>query len=77
VNGVLHVSGLTPGQSWHVYNLTGTLIYTGVADAGANISTSLNDRISTSLNDRICVCPLPVRGVYIVRSGNNVVKVVY
>jgi autotransporter-associated beta strand protein len=31
LNGMLHVSGLTPGQSWQVYSLTGQLIYTGIA----------------------------------------------
>jgi len=30
-NGVLHVSGLTPGNTWSVYNLYGQLIYTGIA----------------------------------------------
>ena len=28
-NGVLHVSGLTVGKPWYVYNLYGQLIYTG------------------------------------------------
>ena len=31
-NGVLHVSGLTMGESWTIYNLNGQLIYTGIAD---------------------------------------------
>jgi hypothetical protein len=30
-NGTLHVSGLTAGQSWKVYNITGSLIYQGIA----------------------------------------------
>ena len=30
-NGVLHVTGLTPGEQWRVYNMTGVLIYTGIA----------------------------------------------
>jgi hypothetical protein len=32
VDGVLHVSGLAVGQIWQVYNLSGVLIYQGVAD---------------------------------------------
>jgi hypothetical protein len=37
-NGVLHVTGLTPGKVWNVYNLYGRLIYTGIAvDVMANI----------------------------------------
>jgi hypothetical protein len=31
VNGVLHVSGLTVGELWSVYNLSGVLIYQGTA----------------------------------------------
>ena len=30
-NGVLHVSGLTEGKPWYVYNLYGQLVYTGIA----------------------------------------------
>jgi hypothetical protein len=30
-NGTLYVNGLTPGQSWKVYTITGTLIYQGIA----------------------------------------------
>jgi len=30
-NGVLHVTGLTNGAQWSVYNLSGVLIYTGIA----------------------------------------------
>jgi len=31
-NGLLHVSGLTSGKPWTIYNLYGQLIYTGIAD---------------------------------------------
>ena len=31
-NGVLHVTGLTPGKLWSAYNLYGQMIYTGIAD---------------------------------------------
>ena len=30
-NGILYINGLTPGEPWSVYNLTGSLIYTGIA----------------------------------------------
>jgi hypothetical protein len=30
-DGVLHVSGLTAGQSWNVYTLTGSLVNRGIA----------------------------------------------
>jgi len=30
-NGALYVSGLTAGKPWHVYNLYGQLICTGIA----------------------------------------------
>ena len=30
-DGVLHVSGLMPGESWHVYNMLGVLVYQGIA----------------------------------------------
>jgi hypothetical protein len=31
VDGVLHVSGLAVGELWYVYNLSGVLIYQGIA----------------------------------------------
>jgi hypothetical protein len=59
VNGTLHVSGLTVGKLWYVYNLSGVLIYQSAAvESEAKI-------------------PLPDRGVYVVRSGDGTVKVVY
>jgi hypothetical protein len=30
-DGILHVSGLTEGKTWSVYNVTGTLVYQSVA----------------------------------------------
>jgi hypothetical protein len=37
-NGTLHVSGLTPGQPWSVYSISGTLVYRNIAvDANVNI----------------------------------------
>jgi hypothetical protein len=60
-NGVLYISGLTSGETWHVYNITGTLIYQGIAD---------------DVETRFIASPLPHRGVYIIRSGGKTVKVV-
>ena len=31
-NGVLHVSGLTAGEPWAVFNLSGQPLYTGVSN---------------------------------------------
>jgi hypothetical protein len=30
-NGTLHVSGLTPGRSWSIYSISGTLLYKNIA----------------------------------------------
>jgi len=30
-NGVLYVSGLSPGKPWSIYHINGTLIYKGIA----------------------------------------------
>jgi len=59
-NGVLYVSGLTAGQTWHVYNIAGTLIHQGVA-------TSIGEWFA---------CPLPTHGVYIVSDKKTTLKVV-
>ena len=57
LDGTLHVGGLTSGELWSVYNLSGTLVYRTVATASeAQIR-------------------LPGRGVYVVVSGNETVKV--
>jgi len=58
-NGVLHVSGLTAGETWNVYNAAGGCIYTNIA--GADLQS----------------VPMQTHGVYIVKQGNNAVKVVY
>ena len=37
-DGVLHVTGLTPGESWRVYNMPGMIVYQGIAvDESAKI----------------------------------------
>ena len=42
-DGALYVAGLTAGETWRVYNLAGTLIYTGVAD-GIDVTLPLPGR---------------------------------
>ena len=61
-NGTLYVNGLTPGQTWQVYSITGTLIYKGVATVNVEASHAL---------------PLQQRGIYIVADGKTTAKVVY
>ena len=39
-NGVLHVSGLTVGEPWYIYNLYGQLIYTGIATSDSTENPS-------------------------------------
>jgi hypothetical protein len=58
-NGRLHVSGLTAGKPWSVYNISGAIVYHGMAG-----SDEADVRLS-------------VRGVYIVQSGDRVVKTAY
>ncbi|MCL2027117.1 MAG: choice-of-anchor J domain-containing protein [Bacteroidales bacterium] len=57
-DGELHVSGLTIGQLWSIYNLSGQVVYQAIADTDPAVVT------------------LPGRGVYIIRSGNKIAKVV-
>ena len=72
-NGILYVDGLTPGTTWRVYNLTGTLIYTGtVSERSRTIGTRLIAPQPAPLS-----APLPAKGIYIVTNGNETVKVVY
>jgi len=58
-NGVLHITGLTVGESVSVYNAVGTLVYHSSA-TGSEADISLN-----------------VKGVYIVKAGNRVVRVIF
>jgi hypothetical protein len=62
-NGTLYVSGLTAGKWWGVYNITGTLMYQGIA-VGDNVETLR----ATSLQNR---------GIYIIQSGNGTIKVAF
>jgi hypothetical protein len=57
-NGVLHVTGLTPGQTWRVYSITGTQVYSAIATAAR------------------AEIPLPARGICLVTTGTQTVKVI-
>jgi len=58
-DGILYVSGLIPGEIWGIYNTSGILVYEDVANfIVANHS----------------VLPQISSGVYIIKSGNRVVK---
>jgi len=59
-NGALHVSGLSAGKPWGVYNIAGVHL-TPASFKGGGVATM----------------SLPSHGVYIVKQGNNAVKVVY
>jgi hypothetical protein len=55
----LHVSGLTVGQPWSVYAISGALVHYSTATGSEAEIT------------------LPIRGVYIVKSGDTALKVAY
>jgi len=58
-NGLLHVTGITPGETLSIYSQNGTLVYQSVVTSDeADIS-------------------LKVQGVYIVRNGDRMVRVVF
>ena len=57
-NGILYVSGMAKGEMLSIYNITGTLIYQGIAN-----KSEMEIHFSG-------------RGVYIIRTNNNTVKVV-
>jgi hypothetical protein len=59
-NHTLNVRGLTTGKMWRVYTILGGLIYQGIALGDAETVHTIS---------------LPGRGVYIVVSGNNAVKI--
>ena len=44
IDGTLHVSGLTAGETWRVHNLAGTLIYQGIAANGGEAKQPLPAR---------------------------------
>ena len=58
-NGTLHLSGLTAGKQWSVYNIAGVLVASPCPSKGGEEVTT----------------PLPGHGVYIVQTENRTVKV--
>jgi hypothetical protein len=58
--GTLYISGLPEGAPYRVYNIIGTLICQGIAPASA---------------ETLYATSLPGRGVYVVVSGESVIKV--
>jgi len=60
-NGTLHIGGLTAGKTWSVYTISGTLLHQGIA---------------TGDPETLLVIFLQ-RGIYIIKSENKIVKVVY
>ena len=61
-NGILHISGLIPGEKWNIYDIAGRLIYDATA------THDVETQSITSIN----AC-----GIYIIKSGNRIVKVVF
>ena len=59
-NNTLHVRGLTTGKMWRVYTISGNVIYQNIASGDAETVHNIS---------------LPGRGVYVVVSGNNAIKV--
>ena len=70
-NGILHVSGLTPGKPVWIYDILGTLIYTTHSPSKGGEMTSQN--LSKSEEN----IPLPGHGIYIITDGTKAVKVIY
>jgi hypothetical protein len=58
-NNLLCITGLTPGQPWSLYSITGALVLHKTAD--------VNEAEIT----------LPSRGIYIIQSGKQTIKIVY
>jgi hypothetical protein len=58
-NNKLHIKGLTVGQPWSIYHISGSLIHHTTAESTEATTT------------------LPSRGVYIIKSGTQVVKAIY
>ena len=61
---MLYAKGLIPGKPWYIYSLYGQLIYTGIAGDDSDVETQ-------------CIASLPGRGVYIIQSGDQIIKTVY
>ena len=62
-NGTLHVSGLTVGKPWSVYNIAGMLIYRDIAKSDVEMGHA------PSLQQN--------SGIYIIQSDGRTVKVIF
>jgi hypothetical protein len=60
----LYISGLTAGQTWYVYNLSGAVVYQGKAGENAGTVYYLPQSL------------LGGKGIYIVQSATATLKVV-
>jgi len=60
-NGVLHIKGLTIGETYRIYAISGTMVYQAIATADV---------------ETWCTMPMP-RGVYIIRSKTKSAKLVW
>ena len=69
-NGVLHVGGISAGQTWRVYTITGALVYTASPRSSEQLSPA------GSAGAGLFSLPLSTRGVHIVTDGRTAVKVV-
>jgi hypothetical protein len=60
-NGIIHIKGLIIGENYSIYNISGQLIFQGIATA---------DMVRV---ENCC----PKNGAYIIRQDNQSVKIVY
>jgi len=65
-DGILHLSGLIPGEKWSIYDMSGRLIYENMATC--EVETHFIGSSSISI---------ATAGIYIIKSGNKTVKVVF
>jgi hypothetical protein len=63
-NGILHVSGLMPGETFSLYTITGILV--AESRRGEPLRSPDNGEVTIKL---------PANGIYIVKAGNKVAKV--
>ena len=60
-NDRLYIKGLTIGERWNVYSISGTLVYQGVAKSDVETQS---------------VASLP-NGTYVIHSGNHSLSIIY
>ena len=62
-NGDLYISGLTPGEKWYIYSISGIMVYEDIA-----VTHSVETRNALSQQ-------LPT-GIYIIKSGTKTTKII-